>query len=623
MPHPLACLLALLILVVSTAPTRADEAGPRLAGLAVFEDKAGVETIDRVAVLSPDKFRPLADSLAAGYTRSVHWLRFTVTAPAGEWWLDILPPYLDDLRLYVPTPDHPGDFLERRAGDRLPFAAREVPYRGFVFKLDHDDSQPRTYFLRVQTSSTSLVVPRLWAPQQFLAAVAAEYGLLMGLIGVLLVVAVLAAVSWHLMREPIYPRFILYLLTLVLVFVGNGGFAAQYLLPDFPPGTDSWVGVAAMVNVAAGAALYRQILQVGPTQRLAHRLFQAAFWLPLLGLAATALGYFTEAMRLVNLVLLLTVLLGWRLAIDLLMRRVPGSGLLFAAISFSLLGVLSSVLQILGLVSGHFLQLHSLNITALGAVLTMHLAIGVRYRVLREERQQALEAASRERQIRRQQGQFLEMLSHELKTPLAMIDAAVQSLQALVPAAPEVNRRHDRIRRAVGRINGLVEKFLHQDQLDGPDPVLRRDPVDFGDLLRDAVAGFAQPPGRLVLEAAPCRKVAGDERLLQVLFTNLIDNALKYSPRPAPVQVSMAEAGDRLVVEVRDHGAGIPVALRDRVFDRYVRGDGIGDIPGVGLGLHLVRTIAERLGGTVELLDPAQGSGTLFRVSLPLEDAAA
>ena len=90
------------------------ERAPALQDLAVFEDKAGTETIDsivRIAADEPQRFTALpAGSLARGYTRSTFWLRFTLAAPAGNWLLDLLPPYVDDLRLYVPDPDHAGAY---------------------------------------------------------------------------------------------------------------------------------------------------------------------------------------------------------------------------------------------------------------------------------------------------------------------------------------------------------------------------------------------------------------------------------------------------------------------------------------------------------------------------------
>ena len=112
--------LLLFLLCLQAVSLSASLEEPRLSDLAVLEDKSGTENIQSVSAAS--NFKPLPGGmLAAGFTRSVHWLRFTVTAPAGESWLDILPAYLEDLRLYQPDPVHPGSFIERRSGSALPF----------------------------------------------------------------------------------------------------------------------------------------------------------------------------------------------------------------------------------------------------------------------------------------------------------------------------------------------------------------------------------------------------------------------------------------------------------------------------------------------------------------------
>ena len=137
--------------------------------LAVLVDADGSETIASVsAPEAAQRFTPLDGLFSAGYTRKVHWLRFSVQAPAaGSWWLEVMPPFLDDLRLF--TPDGAG-FAERRSGDRLPFASREEEYRGFIFKLALADSAPHTYYLRLQTTSASLVTLQLWQPERFQGA---------------------------------------------------------------------------------------------------------------------------------------------------------------------------------------------------------------------------------------------------------------------------------------------------------------------------------------------------------------------------------------------------------------------------------------------------------------------
>ena len=121
-----------------------------LRDLAVLVDPAGTETIASVSA-ALGRFKPVKGDFSAGFTRDVHWLRFTVQAPsAGPRWLEVRPALLDDLRLFEPSV---GGFIEHHTGDRQPIAKREINNRNFLFKLDLPDTAPRSFYLRIETTN--------------------------------------------------------------------------------------------------------------------------------------------------------------------------------------------------------------------------------------------------------------------------------------------------------------------------------------------------------------------------------------------------------------------------------------------------------------------------------------
>jgi signal transduction histidine kinase len=154
--------------------------------------------------------------------------------------------------------------------------------------------------------------------------------------------------------------------------------------------------------------------------------------------------------------------------------------------------------------------------------------------------------------------------------------------------------------------------------------VARREPVNAGAVVREA-AGEAAPlaeghgltvdvqPGAPLVVEAP-----GDE--LHRLVLNLIQNALVHTPPGTAVDVRARREGDQVVIEVSDEGPGIPVEVRDQIFDRFVRGDGdrggARSGSGSGLGLSIVRAVSESLGGTVEVGESEAG-GARFTVRIP------
>ena len=603
------------------ASAAAAENEPVLRDMAVLEGHHSGETIASVAAAGAERFRALPHGFAGGYSNSPHWLRFTLDAPAGEWWLDMLPPFLDDLRLYVPDPDRPGAFIERRAGDHLSFEQREVAYRGFVFKIRKDTAAPMVLYLRLQTTSTLQLVARIWAPDAFHSAMTLEYSLLLGLIGMLLVVLLISLNAWFWFRDGLSLWFVAYLASLMCVFACQGGFVAQYLLPQMPAVTDALVSINALAATTIGFSFYRRLLLIEPSQRLLFNIFRITGLWPLGGLLVLAAGYVSEVLfALVCQMIPMTLLACW-LSVRLWRRRSPGGGMLFAANLISMLGILAWYLALLGFAPGQVVSLYGMQISSLGTVIAVYLAIGARIRAIDDARLLADAESHREREARRRQTEFFAMLSHELKTPLAMIDGSVQSLELLTPKEPDIDRRHERIRRAVGRIDDLMQKFLHRSHLESESPALQKRPLALDALLRETVAGFAPAPGRIALEPNESLTLQGDEALLKVMISNLIDNALKYSPPESVVSVSLRRAQDMALLEVRDTGPGIAPDLRPRLFDSYVRGDKLGDIPGAGLGLYLVRRIAHLHGGGAKLLDTVTekfAAGAAFRVSLPL-----
>ena len=115
--------------------------------------------------------------------------------------------------------------------------------------------------------------------------------------------------------------------------------------------------------------------------------------------------------------------------------------------------------------------------------------------------------------------------------------------------------------------------------------------------------------------------MAGDAKLLLQVFSNLLSNAVKYSPGGGKIEVDAAIEGDDVVAVVADRGIGIPMADRDRLFERYHRGSNVSEIVGTGVGLYLVKIAVDLHGGSIEV-HSKEGRGTRFCVRLPIKRGA-
>jgi two-component system OmpR family sensor kinase len=222
---------------------------------------------------------------------------------------------------------------------------------------------------------------------------------------------------------------------------------------------------------------------------------------------------------------------------------------------------------------------------------------------------------------------FIADAAHELRTPLTALSLQLQALEVATPGAAAATARQQ-LAAGVARATRLVEQLLSLARHQGR-PQGERAPVPLHEVARDAVLELVRAADAkhvdLGLAHADPAVVTGDREALRVLVTNLVDNAVRYTPQGGRVDVSVSHRtgpgdGD-VVLEVTDTGPGIPVEERTRVFDRFYRVPGAAP-GGSGIGLAIVASIAEQHGASVELDSAAESSGLRVRVRFPLARAS-
>ncbi len=215
------------------------------------------------------------------------------------------------------------------------------------------------------------------------------------------------------------------------------------------------------------------------------------------------------------------------------------------------------------------------------------------------------------------QRRFAADAAHELRTPLTALTLQIQLAQRANSDA-ERTRALDRLEQGVKRAARLVQQLLTLARLE-PDAAEREfAQVELSLLAASVVEDFrpqAHPRGiALTLDAQPAL-IEGLEDALRILLNNLIDNALRHTPDGGTVGITVTHGGDYAALEVADRGPGIPDEQRERVFDRFYRGESAAG-SGTGLGLAIVRQVVELHGGHI-VLGTSQAGGLLARVSLP------
>jgi two-component system OmpR family sensor kinase len=234
-------------------------------------------------------------------------------------------------------------------------------------------------------------------------------------------------------------------------------------------------------------------------------------------------------------------------------------------------------------------------------------------------RTQAAERASEESAEDRRR--FLRRLDHELKNPLTAIRAGLANL-AEAPSQDTRRETLSSVETQILRISHLVADLRKLAELETRP--LERAPVDMTALLEEAVNVAKDTPEttdrRITLTVPqapwPLPHVAGDWDLLFLAVYNLLDNACKFTQAGDTLEVRAFEDGATIVIEVADTGPGIPEEDTPHVWEELYRGKGARGVPGSGLGLALVRAVAERHGGSASVRSRA-GQGTVFTLRLP------
>jgi signal transduction histidine kinase len=223
----------------------------------------------------------------------------------------------------------------------------------------------------------------------------------------------------------------------------------------------------------------------------------------------------------------------------------------------------------------------------------------------------------------RMKADFVSSVSHEFRTPLSAIDALLERLESGKVRNEEMLHRYYRAsRQEVQRLTGMVNQLLDLSRLNEGRKQLSFGTIDLNRLAEDAIQSFRNLGfgERLVpaLDLESPLNVSADSDAAYQCIHNLIDNALKYSPKRSPVTIGSGRRDGVVFLRVSDRGPGIASEEQDLIFDQFYRARSadVGGVQGAGIGLALVRRIMRAHGGTVTL-ESRVGEGSTFELTFP------
>lgn len=224
-----------------------------------------------------------------------------------------------------------------------------------------------------------------------------------------------------------------------------------------------------------------------------------------------------------------------------------------------------------------------------------------------------------ERALREEQVDLMRIVSHEFRTPLAVIRNAAEMIGLVGDKSPDATReRLSGIDEALDRLFSLIDRFIADDR----ECIYRPEPIRIGSVIGDVQKHFAMMgcSDRLEAEAEQDIIFLADAGMMVTILINLVDNALKYSPGHCQVHIAVREERACLVIEVRDRGMGIPERQRAKVGRRFFRASNAKTIAGTGLGIYSARRLLAYHGATVDFESHGEsGTAAVVRIPLPAD----
>jgi two-component system, NtrC family, sensor histidine kinase KinB len=229
-------------------------------------------------------------------------------------------------------------------------------------------------------------------------------------------------------------------------------------------------------------------------------------------------------------------------------------------------------------------------------------------------------------ELERMKEEYVALISHDLRNPLFATLIHVEAVQTALVArglVEESDVLEDAIAE-VAKMDAMIQDLLDSAKMESATLTLNRRPTDLHELIREVTDSMAPENERVRVEVparGPSPTAEVDAPRLGRALTNVIGNALKYSPRNAPVEVRLSGSNEQATIEVADHGPGIPQEDLPRLFDRYYRASTRREERGHGLGLYIARQVLEAHGGDIGV-ESHPGTGSVFRMTVPLTHPA-
>ncbi|OKH89509.1 sensor histidine kinase [Thalassospira sp. TSL5-1] len=586
-----------------------------------------------VAIRPIGDFQPLLNTPGPGYTHASVWYRAdiritgaTSKQPIDEQgkrlFLEISPPFLDRVNVAILDVNADTFIWRNEMGDNVPFSSDTIRNRNLTARLPYLTTGHYRILFRVETTSTSAFSARLLNDATLMTRGGRMLIISSVIVASLFVIGGVYLTGGILIRDMILFWYGAYVLSFALLGVGMSGLGLLLLQPLWTPINDLITGSGSALSVATSVILWVKIIDIRQISRKIYKFYRAYCIIAACMVTITCTPYYTDFGRyfLTFHLFVLISMFGW-----LIYRFLQNPRGIFLFYLFTMgiptLAALIYILAIVGIAPHSTFTQTVYPVATMFHLVMMGIAMAYRTSYLEKARAAAQGRRHRTHQLAEEQREFITMLGHEFRTPLAIIQRSAELISLhLGHAGKGISDRMARIRNHAGQLSALVDVFLTKDTLDRGAFNLNRRYFTLLEFLSDLVEALDQEGKQIdiSLHGDADTAVNADPTLLKLAIGNVIENARKYAPN-SPILIDCNHRGDGYAyIRVVDHGPGMSDDDLSQVSMAFYRGKTSDGTRGVGLGLHIANRILEAHSGSITL-SVAEKGGTTVVFRLPLD----
>jgi signal transduction histidine kinase len=615
-------------------------------------------------------FRPLrGHDVNMGFVRASAWMRFAIKGtgdakdlPPQRILLSLIPNMTNVIEVYVARekPDLDiTDFTKFDLGDRAPLLRSSFNGLDNILPLDVPSDATLVVYVRAANFDSSLnLSAAIYSPAGYTERVLIS-SLIVGLwLGGMVILIVVQSVFFFLDRRSFYGLLALYIFFTASAYFAGLGLSRLFLFPEGGGGNDLFVGTSNWLGLCTGTLCIASILDLRrrfPKLDIFYRVAAAAGVVGVLLVFAGHNHWFTPVAG--PLIFAATTIALAVAAMDFRHEKDPESGLKLAAFALLWGGLMLTNAQRYGVVPLPNWVSRSYGATSIVYFILLTGSLAVRLRRAEEASRQAnlraievafaaetlanelvvertrevedarqvAEAALRsELEAQKVQVRFMEVISHQYRTPLAVVRSNLDSVKFTLPSDDQANHeRLERASRGIARLVEVLEVNLARSVLQGSAFEPTMESISVSALVEGAVSRARELFTAADIRTIPSEDfaagyISGDREMLTVALINLLDNGVKFSSLGiAKIEVRGTIDGDHIVIEIRDFGIGIPPQELAGIRSLGTRGSNALHLEGTGTGLSLVERIITAHMGNFEVSN-ARDVGVLATIQLPL-----